>query len=232
MSEINEDGIYNEYLNQIDLIAKNPKIPHTKEHDLIKIAKLPSFYEAFGFNTESVLCVTSKHLYTMQLDSGYYRESSKTHYHNLGADVLKELPILLKEPELIFHSSSNYSDSKLPINLTCVLNKTIPIVQEEVVDGEKVSIIKDCPLVADIEPPDNYKKETTVMLTAFPKEKYEEYIEYLLKENQLLYLKNEKVLRRDYPGNQLANITTVSFFEPFLDFSLRQSGLLVIKLLV
>ena len=26
----------------------------------------------------------------------------------------------------------------------------------------------------------------------------------------------KKVLRRDYPGNQLANITTVSFFEPFL----------------
>ena len=42
----------------------------------------------------------------------------------------------------------------------------------------------------------------------------------------------EIALRRDYPGNQLANINTVSFFEPFLDFSLRQSGLLVIKLLV
>ena len=42
----------------------------------------------------------------------------------------------------------------------------------------------------------------------------------------------EIALRRDYPGNQLANITTVSFFEPFLDFSLQQSGLLVIKLLV
>ena len=42
----------------------------------------------------------------------------------------------------------------------------------------------------------------------------------------------EIALRRDYPGNQLANITTMSFLEPFLDFSLRQSGLLVIKLLV
>ena len=26
----------------------------------------------------------------------------------------------------------------------------------------------------------------------------------------------EIALRRDYPGNQLANITTVSFFEPYL----------------
>ncbi len=42
----------------------------------------------------------------------------------------------------------------------------------------------------------------------------------------------EIALRRDYPEKYTTNITTVSFFEPFLDFSLRQSGLLVIKLLV
>ena len=42
----------------------------------------------------------------------------------------------------------------------------------------------------------------------------------------------EIALRRDYPGKYTTNITTVSFLEPFLDFSLRQSDLDVIKLLV
>lgn len=174
----------------------------------IRVCKIPDIYGNFKINSENDFVITFQHLYTMQSseEAGFYTANSKwVHYHSLGKNLLYDLPQLLENPEIILSSSSqeeqSYSNSD-NTTLACVLKENVTLS----IDGKE----EDCPVVAMIKPNITDDK-ATIILTAYPKQDFERFLQKGIEQNRLLYLKNEEVLRRDYPVVETNRVATVSF---------------------
>ena len=174
----------------------------------IRVCKIPDIYGNFKINSENDFVITFQHLYTMQSseEAGFYTANSKwVHYHSLGKNLLYDLPQLLENPEIILSSSSqeeqSYSNSD-NTTLACVLKENVTLS----IDGKE----EDCPVVAMIKPNITDDK-ATIILTAYPKQDFERFLQKGIEQNRLLYLKNEEVLRRDYPIVETNRVATVSF---------------------
>lgn len=130
--------------------------------DSIRVCKVPELYSNFKINPDYDFVITFKHLYTMQCpeEAGFYPHSYDTNYHNMGIELLNELPDLIE--------------------------------------------------TAFIEPNMGSEK-ATVILSSYPKEQYERFLEKNIKQGGLLYLKNKEALRRDSPVVNATRIATVSF---------------------
>lgn len=201
--------IFEEYRRLVELYEKDPSHPQT-QNELINICYLPEFYSNFGLNTDKQkLALSSKHLYTMQVakKQGYYKESSDTHYHNLGKDNMLLIPKLLGDPDFVLYDNSSTgkeNNNALPSTLVTVFPKVSYSINKESKNYEKRW------LVAYIKEPLNPKDKITILATSFNKPEIERYINKLYRENKLLYL-NEKVsLSTVYPGLQFPNIATHS----------------------
>lgn len=174
----------------------------------IRVCKIPDIYGNFKINSENDFVITFQHLYTMQSseEAGFYTANSKwVHYHSLRKNLLYDLPQLLENPEIILSSSSqeeqSYSNSD-NTTLACVLKENVTLS----IDGKE----EDCPVVAMIKPNITDDK-ATIILTAYPKQDFERFLQKGIEQNRLLYLKNEEILRRDYPVVETNRVATVSF---------------------
>ncbi|MBO4858710.1 MAG: hypothetical protein J5527_09360 [Treponema sp.] len=205
--------LFKEYTDLVDLYDKDPTHPQT-QNEFVNICYLPSFYSRFGLNTDKQkLALSSKHLYTMQVskDVGYYNESADTHYHNLKKDTMLSIPDLLLKPNFVFYDSSFYDKQKdlNPSSLLAILPKKYAKINTKTKEATKSL------LVAYINEPLNPLEKTTILATSFPREKIENYLIWLLKNNRLLYvdediLNKKKSLSTVYPGNLFPNIATHS----------------------
>ena len=196
--------IFEEYRRLVELYDNDATKPFTK-NELVNICYLPDFYSKFGLNTEhQILALSSKHLYTMQVSKkdGYYKETSDTHYHNLGKENMLLIPELLAEPDFVLYDQS-YNDKKrekLPNSLVVVLPKKTYSFNKENKEFEKKV------LVAYIEEPEIPNDKRTILATSFNRTEIERYLNNLINKNRLLYLNEKMSLSTDYPGIQFPNI--------------------------
>ena len=148
-------------------------VPEKKRYfDSIRVCKVPELYSNFKINPDYDFVITFKHLYTMQSSeaTGFYPHGYDTNYHNMGIELLNELPDLIESPEIILNtiSQDKANRGEIPTTLACVLNKEVI----KNVDGKEES----CPVIAFIEP-NMSSEEATVVLSAYPKEQYERFLE-------------------------------------------------------
>lgn len=115
-------------------------------------------------------------------------------------------------------SNSDFFDNNARDLLTGVIFHVL-----SAVDGaDSGNNLEVCPIVAFIQPPLNPRDNITVILTAYPKSRYERFIKNAEKENRILYVNKKKTLRRDQARIQFAGLTTVSFMGSFYEQNIRQ----------
>ena len=197
--------LFKEYVDLVNFYDQHSSKPVTKT-DLVPICELPEIFGLFGIQYQNkILAVGSKHLYTMQLSDGYYSISRDTHYHDLKKDVMLELPELISEPALVFYDFSEQQQiqNEKPSTLVFILDKEIQRTDAE------TGVSTDETLVCYINEPLNPDDRMTILATAFTKSKLDNYINNLIRNNQLLYLNEKKLHTRDLSGIQLAKSATM-----------------------
>jgi hypothetical protein len=167
-----EDNKYifnqNEYEKTLKETAegKMPKDSH------IFLGMTPRIYEELGFQ-RLPMAMTNKHLYTTLRSSGALPEFN---YHDLGEDILSQLPKQLKNPLLIVQSPNNEADIISVIGLTDKKGDTIivPVAQYQRgnINGAEIDI--------------NLVKST------YGKKGFENWLKEAIDDNRLLYIDKKK----------------------------------------
>jgi hypothetical protein len=156
---------YEETLAQI-AEGKLPKDSH------IFLGMTPRIYEELGFQ-RLPMAITNAHLYTTLRSSGLLPEFN---YHDLGEDILRQLPKQLKNPLLIVQSSNDEAEIISVIGLTDKKGDTIivPVAQYQKgnVNGAEIDI--------------NLVKST------YGKKGFENWLKEAVEDNRLLYIDKKK----------------------------------------
>jgi hypothetical protein len=101
-----EDGTYrfsqNEYEKALSRVAEG-KLP---DNSHVFLGMTPRVYEKLGFQ-RLPMTTTGKHLYSTLRVGGKFEN---TNYHDLGEDILRQIPEQLKKPLYIVQSAENETD--------------------------------------------------------------------------------------------------------------------------
>jgi 2-polyprenyl-3-methyl-5-hydroxy-6-metoxy-1,4-benzoquinol methylase len=166
---------YEKTLNEI-VGGKLPEDPH------VFLGMTPRIYEELGFQ-RLPMAITGKHLYSTLRANGELKEFN---YHDLGEEILKQLPDQLKKPLFIVQSNKNEAEIISVIALKNKENKQIivPVAysQKGNLNGAEIDV--------------------NLVKTIFGMKGFEYWLNEAIKDNRLLYINNketEPVLGRTLP---------------------------------
>jgi len=158
----------NEYENKLNLIDEGniPETPH------VFLGMTPRIYEELGFQ-RLPMAITGKHLYSTLRANGIFEN---TNYHDLGKDILAQLPEQLKKPIIIVQSPDNEDEIISIINLTDKTgnNIIVPIAQHQTGNINKAEI------------------NINLLKTIFGKNNFKYWLDEAIKDNRLLFIDKKK----------------------------------------
>ena len=132
------------------------------------------------------MLITAKHIYTMAKDSGKYK---KVNYHDLGAELIKQLPKAIAEPIGIMESATK--DDSI-------------VVLTELIDKESRPVI----IAIKFNGYGNYNDveiESNVVTSGYGKDNITSFIKKNFGKNRILYWNNKKARTINTPELQLLN---------------------------
>ncbi len=174
-----------EYETTLSQIAEG-KLPE-KSH--VFLGMTPRIYEELGFE-RLPMAMTRMHLYSTLRNGGSF---NNVNYHDLGEDILRQIPEQLKKPLLIVQSANDETEIISVIGLTDKNGKTIivPVAQNQKgnFNGAEIDI--------------------NLVKTVFGKDKFNDWLKEAINDNRLLYIDKKKT------EPALNGKLTQHFSEPF-----------------
>ena len=176
------------FAKQVDGITKG-KLP--KKNMLTLLRQTPKALQDIGLPNYPIT-MTSKHLDTIMNESGNFKGSN---YHNLGEDIVKQLPEAIANPLDIV--KSNTKDDSVVLTTYLADKNDNTVVASIKIDGK--GFVND--IIID----------TNVMTSAYGKDNYESFMDRNLKEDNLLYDIDRGVIKRVVnPRLQLSSLNNSS----------------------
>ncbi len=176
------------FAKQVDGITKG-KLP--KKNMLTLLSQTPQALQDIGLSNYPIT-MTSKHLDTIMNESGNIKGAN---YHNLGEDIIKQLPEAIANPLDIVKSNTKDDSVVLTTYLADKQDRTI--IASIKING--TGLVND--IIID----------TNVMTSAYGRNNYEKFMEDNIKNGNLLYDIDRGVIKRvDNPRLQLSSFTNSS----------------------
>jgi len=143
-----------------------PKDPH------VFLGMTPRIYEELGFQ-RLPMAITGKHLYSTLRASGKFED---VNYHDLGEDILRQIPEQLKKPMIIVQAPDEKTDIISIIKLTDKNgnNIIVPIAQHQTGNFNNAEI------------------NINLIKTVFGKNQFQNWLEEAVNDGRLLYINNKK----------------------------------------
>lgn len=189
----NNDGVrYStkiEFAQQVDDVLNN----NYDKNNHVYMGNTPqTLVNILGINKLPML-VTNNHIYSMSVSKSKAKSEGRynknVNYHNLG-DTVKELPELLNKPVMIIKSNTNADDTTFVVVTNKVDTNDNPILAVIKLDGKGFYY--------------NVELDSTVLLSAYGKDKFSNYLAKAFNDNRILYL-NKNSQQTDIPGVQFPN---------------------------
>lgn len=168
--QIKEDS--NNFSKQIDAV-KNGTFP---KNDMLVLGKTPQVLKDIGL-PDLPITMTQKHLDTIMNESGKYVGAN---YHNLGEDIVKQLPEAINNPLDVV--KSNTKDDSIVLTTYLADKQDRTIVASIKIDG-KGSI-------------NDIRIDTNVMTSAYGRNNYDKFMQDNLKNGNLLYDIDRGVIKK------------------------------------
>ncbi len=162
----------NNFSKQVDEVI-NGTFP---KNDMLVLGKTPQALKDIGLS-DLPITMTQKHLETIMNESGKYKNAN---YHNLGIDIVKQLPEAINNPLDIVKSNTDSNSIVLTTYLSDKQDRTI--IASIKIDGRGT--------VNDI------RIDTNVMTSAYGRNNYEKFMEDNLKNGNLLYDIDRGVIKK------------------------------------
>jgi hypothetical protein len=158
----------NVYEKTLSLITegKLPENPH------VFLGMTPRIYEELGFQ-RLPMAITGRHLYSTLKANGEFED---TNYHDLGEDILRQLPEQIKKPLLIVQAPDDETDIISIIELKDKKgnNIIVPIAQHQTGNFNNAEI------------------KINLIKTLFGKNGFQNWIEEAINDNRLLYINKKE----------------------------------------
>lgn len=162
----------NNFSKQVDEVI-NGTFP---QKDMLVLGKTPQVLKDIGL-PDLPITMTQKHLDTIMNESGKYKNAN---YHNLGIDIVKQLPEAINNPLDIVKSNTQDNSIVLTTYLSDKQNRTV--VASIKIDG--TGKVNDVII------------DTNVMTSAYGRNNYEKFMEDNIKNGNLLYDIDRGILKK------------------------------------
>lgn len=160
------------FSNQIEQV-KNGNFP---KNDMLTLGQTPQVLKDIGL-PDLPITMTQKHLDTIMNESGKYKGAN---YHNLGEDVVKQLPEAINNPLDIV--KSNTQDDSIVLTTYLADKQDRPVIASIKIDGKGT--------INDI------RIDTNVMTSAYGRNNYDKFMQDNIKNGNLLYDIDRGVLKK------------------------------------
>jgi N12 class adenine-specific DNA methylase/predicted RNA methylase len=169
-----EDNRYTFNPQQFDDILRQTAEGKLPESSHVFLGLTPRIYEELGLE-RLPMAITAKHLYTTLRDNGVLA-GPDIHYHDLGPDILRQIPEQLKKPLCIVQSENDETDIISVIALRDKQNRQIivPIAQ-----GRKGYV-------------NNMEIDFNLVKTLYGKDGFENWLTAAIDDDRLLYLNKKE----------------------------------------
>lgn len=171
--EIQIKGDIENFSKQVDNV-KNGTFP--KRDMLTLLSNTPKVLQDIGLSNYPIT-MTQRHLDTIMNADGKYKNAN---YHNLGEDIVKQLPKAIANPLDIVHSNTAKNSIVLTTYLADKNNNTV--VASIKIDGK--GFIND--IVID----------TNVMTSAYGRKNYDKFMQDNIKKGNLLYDVDQGIIKK------------------------------------
>ena len=180
------------FADQVDAVLDD-SVDFTNSH--VYVMETPKVLTDLGLRKLPML-MTAKHVYTAARADGKYNKK-KVHYHDLGSNLLKQIPDAMRNPVAIMESNSR--DDSIVVVLELIDNKNRPVIVSVLYDGSG-----------------NYGEieiDSNVITSAYGRNNFFGFMEEAKKEDRMLYFDKEKSqLLNKTPGVQFPdNLDEVDF---------------------
>ncbi len=166
------------------------------KRDMLTVSEnTPQVLQAVGLNNLPIT-ITQKHLNTIMNSSGQYKD---VNYHNLGVDIVKQLPKAISEPLNILKSSTK--DDSIVVVTDLADNQERPIIASIKING-KGQI-------------NSVQIDTNVMTSAYGRNNYDNFMQENISKGNLLYDIDEGIIKKSdttdrvqFPMRSSSSVTT------------------------
>lgn len=160
------------FARQVDEV-KNGTFP---QKDMLTIGKTPQVLKELGL-PDLPITMTQKHLDTIMNESGRYKDAN---YHNLGEDIVKQLPEAINNPLDIV--KSNTKDDSIVLTTYLADKQDRPVIASIKIDGK--GRVND--IIID----------SNVMTSAYGRNNYDKFMQDNIKNGNLLYDIDRGVIKK------------------------------------
>ncbi len=152
-----------------------------KETSHVYLGDTPDVLIELGIKKRPML-ITANHLYNMAVseeDAKIAKQYNKrSHYHNLGADMVKQLPEAISKPVAICKSNNNNTDSDIVIVTSLIDKNNNPVICAVKIEGKGNY--------------NNIEIRTNLLKSAYGKDNFNNYIKKAVKEDRVLYFDKKR----------------------------------------
>lgn len=177
----------NNFSEQVDKVIKGIY----PERDMLIVSKnTPKIMQEIGLNNLPIT-MTQKHLKTIMNNNGEYKNSN---YHDLGIELVKQLPASLSEPLNILQSSTKGDSIVIITDLVDKQDKTIIAIIKK--DG--TGRINDAFI------------DSNVLTSAYGRNNYDKFMQDNIAKGNMLYDIDEGIIKRSGGKLQLQPFTSIN----------------------
>lgn len=160
------------FAKQVDSV-KNGTFPR---NDMLVLGNTPKVLKDIGLS-DLPITMTQKHLDTIMNETGKYKGAN---YHNLGEDIVKQLPEAINNPLDVV--KSNTQDNSIVLTTYLADKQNRPIIASIKIDGKGT--------VNDI------RIDTNVMTSAYGRNNYDKFMKDNIQKGNLLYDIDQGVIKK------------------------------------
>ena len=175
-------SIKEDFATQIDKVLNNNG---DFEQTHLYMGETPKILTDLGLRKLPML-ITAKHIYTMAKDSGKYK---KVNYHNLGGELIKQLPKAIAEPIGIMESATK--DDSVVVLTELIDKESRPVIVAIKFDG--LGFYNDI------------KIQSNIVTSGYGKNNAKAFINRMFNEKRVLYWDNKKAGTIKILGIQFPN---------------------------
>lgn len=181
----NQNQNNNDFSKQIDEVLNGV---YPQRNMLVVSENTPQVLQDIGLKNLPIT-MTQKHLKTIMNSNGQYKDAN---YHNLGVDIVKQLPRAIAEPLNVL--KSNTKDDSIVVVTDLADNQERPIIASIKIDG--TGRINDIFI------------DTNVMTSAYGRNNYDKFMQDNIAKGNLLYDIDEGIIKRSDGKQQLPPTTS------------------------
>ena len=190
------------FSKQVDAVLDNT---FPKETTHANLGNTPKALTDLGLKDRPML-MTANHIYSISVSEEQAKKENRywknMHYHNLGAELVKQLPDALKNPVAILKSNNDDSNTDIVIVTSLADKNNSPVIAAIKVDGDGYV--------------NNIEIKTNLIKSAYGKDNFNGYFKRAVDDNRLLIFNNKK-------SQELTKIPGVQFPDNLLSLDLNDN---------